>query len=128
AQSTDCLVSVLDHVAEQDPTLPVPRLFPTQQGEAVGRFGRDGIDYATCLVSYLPGQLVIESSPSTALLQNMGATLARIDRALQGFFHPSLTRRLAWDVRRLPELAEFGSLIESVTLRDAVDRVASGFR
>jgi 4-aminobutyrate aminotransferase-like enzyme/Ser/Thr protein kinase RdoA (MazF antagonist) len=128
AQSTDCLVSVLDHLAEQDPTLPVPRLFPTQQGEAVGRFNRDGIDYATCLVSYLPGQLLIESSPSTALLQNMGATLARIDRALQGFFHPSLTRRLAWDVRRLPELAEFSSLIESAALRDAVDRVASGFR
>jgi 4-aminobutyrate aminotransferase-like enzyme/Ser/Thr protein kinase RdoA (MazF antagonist) len=128
AQSTDCLVSVLDHVAEQDPTLPVPRLFPTQQGEAVGRFSRDGIDYATCLVSYLPGQLLIESSPSTALLQNMGATLARVDRALQGFFHPSLTRRLAWDVRRLPELAEFSSLIESVAVREAVDRVASGFR
>jgi 4-aminobutyrate aminotransferase-like enzyme/Ser/Thr protein kinase RdoA (MazF antagonist) len=128
AQSTDCLVNVLDHVAEQDPTLPVPRLFPTQQGEAVGRFSRDGIDYATCLVSYLPGQLLIESSPSTALLQNMGATLARVDRALQGFFHPSLTRRLAWDVRRLPELAEFSSLIESAALRDAVDRVASGFR
>jgi 4-aminobutyrate aminotransferase-like enzyme/Ser/Thr protein kinase RdoA (MazF antagonist) len=128
AQSTDCLVSVLDHLAEQDPTLPVPRLFPTQQGEAVGRFSRDGIDYATCLVSFLPGQLLLESSPSTALLQNMGATLARVDRALQGFFHPSLTRRLAWDVRRLPELAEFSSLIESAALRDAVDRIASGFR
>jgi 4-aminobutyrate aminotransferase-like enzyme/Ser/Thr protein kinase RdoA (MazF antagonist) len=128
AQSTDCLVSVLDHLAEQDPTLPVPRLFPTQQGEAVGRFSRDGTEYATCLVSFLPGQLLIESSPSPALLQNMGATLARVDRALQGFFHPSLTRRLAWDVRRLPELAEFSSLIESAVLRDAVDRVASGFR
>jgi 4-aminobutyrate aminotransferase-like enzyme/Ser/Thr protein kinase RdoA (MazF antagonist) len=128
AQSTDCLVSVLDHLAEQDPTLPVPRLFPTQQGEAVGHFSRDGIDYATCLVSFLPGQLLAESSPSTALLQNIGATLARVDRALQGFFHPSLTRRLAWDVRRLPELAEFSSLIESAALRDAVDTVVSGFR
>jgi 4-aminobutyrate aminotransferase-like enzyme/Ser/Thr protein kinase RdoA (MazF antagonist) len=128
AQSTNCLVGVLDHLAEQDPTLPVPRLFATQQGEAAGRFSRDGIDYATCLVSYLPGQLLIDSSPSTALLQNMGATLARIDRALQGFFHPSLTRRLAWDVRRLPELAEFSNLIESAALRDAVERVASSFR
>ena len=31
--STDCLVSVLDHLAEQDPTLPVPQLFPTLQGQ-----------------------------------------------------------------------------------------------
>ena len=51
--------------------------------------------------------------PAQPLLQNVGATLARVDRALQGFFHPSLTRRLAWDVRRLPELAEFGGYIES---------------
>ncbi len=52
-------------------------------------------------MSFLPGRLLAESSLNGALLQNVGATLARVDRALQGFFHPSLTRRLAWDVRRL---------------------------
>ena len=128
APSIDCLVRVLDHLAEQDPTLPVPRLFPTQQGEALGRFTRDGIDYATCLVSFLPGRLLLESiAPSTALLQNAGSTLARVDRALQGFFHPSLTRYLAWDVRRLPDLAEFSAYIESAPLRAAVEGVCSGF-
>ncbi len=128
ADSNDCLVSVLDHIAEQDPGLPVPRLFPTQSGEAVGRVSRDGIDYATCLVSFLPGSLLAESSPSTALLQNVGATLARVDRALQGFFHPSLKRRLAWDVRRLGELAEFGAAIESTSLRETVGKIAGTFR
>jgi 4-aminobutyrate aminotransferase-like enzyme/Ser/Thr protein kinase RdoA (MazF antagonist) len=127
-ESNDCLVAVLDHLAEQDPTLPVPRLFPTQQGESVGHFTRDGIDYATCLVSYLPGRLLAESRPTTALLQNVGGTLARVDKALRGFFHPSLTRRLAWDVRRLAELAEFSATIESPPLRAAVERVAGAFR
>jgi 4-aminobutyrate aminotransferase-like enzyme/Ser/Thr protein kinase RdoA (MazF antagonist) len=128
AGSMDCLVCVLEHVAEQDPTLPVPRLFPTERGESVGRVSRDGIDYATCLVSFLPGQLLIETAPSAATLQSMGATLARVDRALQGFFHPSLTRRLAWDVRRLPELADYISYIESSALREAVERVCSAFK
>jgi 4-aminobutyrate aminotransferase-like enzyme/Ser/Thr protein kinase RdoA (MazF antagonist) len=128
AESTDCLVRVLDHLAEQDPTLPVPRLFPTLQGDAVGRFSREGIDYATCLVSFLPGRLLSESPPGPALLQNVGATLARVDRALQGFFHPSLTRRLAWDVRRLPELAEFSGDIESAALRETINQVSSAFR
>jgi 4-aminobutyrate aminotransferase-like enzyme/Ser/Thr protein kinase RdoA (MazF antagonist) len=128
ADSTDCLVSVLDHLAEQDAALPVPRLFPTQQGQAVGRYTADGVEYATCLVSFLPGRLLAASPPSTALVQNLGATLARVDRALQGFFHPSLTRRLAWDVRRLPELAQFSSYIESAALRETVDRVSSAFR
>jgi 4-aminobutyrate aminotransferase-like enzyme/Ser/Thr protein kinase RdoA (MazF antagonist) len=128
ADSIGCLVSVLDHLAEQDPTLPVPRLLPTQQGEAIGRVARDGIDYSTCLMSFLPGRLLAQSSPSLGLLQNMGATLARVDRALQGFFHPTLTRRLAWDVRRLPELVEFSSYLESAPLRAAVERVADAFR
>lgn len=128
SDSNDCLVSVLDHIAEQDPGLPVPRLLPTQRGEAVGRFSRDGIDYATCLVSFLPGRLLAESSLNGALLQNVGATLARVDHALQGFFHPSLTRRLAWDVRRIGELAEFSAAIESASLRESVGKIAGAFR
>jgi 4-aminobutyrate aminotransferase-like enzyme/Ser/Thr protein kinase RdoA (MazF antagonist) len=128
AESTDCLVRVLDHLAEQDVALPVPRLFPTLQGEAIGRFTSDGVDYATCLVSYLPGRVLAASPPGRALLENLGSTLARIDRALQGFFHPSLTRRLAWDVRRLPELAQFSGYIESAALRGAVERVCSTFK
>jgi len=126
--SADCLVAVLDHLAEQDPALPVPRLFPTQQGEAVGRFSRDGIDYATCLVSFLPGRLLAQAEASTALLHAMGTTLARLDHALQGFFHPCLTRRLAWDVRRLPELAEYTDYLESAALRTAVAGVSNAVR
>jgi 4-aminobutyrate aminotransferase-like enzyme/Ser/Thr protein kinase RdoA (MazF antagonist) len=128
AESTGCLVSVLDHLAEQDPALPVPRLFPTQRGDAIGRFSRDQTDYATCLVSFLPGRLLAESRPDAPLLHTVGATLARVDRALQGFFHPSLTRRLAWDVRRLPELAEFSDYIDSPALRETVERIAGAFR
>jgi 4-aminobutyrate aminotransferase-like enzyme/Ser/Thr protein kinase RdoA (MazF antagonist) len=128
ADSADCLVRVLDHLAEQDAALPVPRLFPTLQGEAIGRHTSDGADYATCLVSYLPGRALSASPPSRALLEHLGATQARIDRALQGFFHPSLTRRLAWDVRRLPELAQFSGCIESAALRGAVERVSSTFK
>jgi 4-aminobutyrate aminotransferase-like enzyme/Ser/Thr protein kinase RdoA (MazF antagonist) len=128
AESTGCLVSVLDHLAEQDPALSVPRLFPTQNGEAIGRFSRGESGYATCLLSFLPGRLLADSRPSDGLLHNTGATLARLDRALQGFFHPSLNRRLAWDARRLPELAEFSGYIEAPALRGTVDRIAGAFR
>jgi len=128
ADSTGCLVSVLDHLAEQDPALPVPRLLPTLRGEAVGRFNRDQTDYATCLLSFLPGRLLAESRPAVSLLHTVGATLARVDRALQGFFHPSLNRRLAWDVRRLPELAEFSPYIDSPQLRETVEKISGAFR
>jgi len=128
AEGTGCLAGVLKHLAEQDPGLPVPRLYPTQQGSDIGRVSRDGVDYATCLVSFLSGRLLVESTPSAALLENLGGTLARVDRALQGFLHPALAHRLAWDVRRLPELVEYSSYIESPALRQAVQRVSSDLR
>jgi 4-aminobutyrate aminotransferase-like enzyme/Ser/Thr protein kinase RdoA (MazF antagonist) len=124
AGGADCLIRALAHVAEQDPRLPVPRLVPTQQGEEIGRFERDGVAYGTCLLGFIPGRLLGESNPDPALLQDMGAVLARIDRALQGFTHPALGRRLAWDVRRLPELIDFGGHIESAALRDAALQVS----
>jgi 4-aminobutyrate aminotransferase-like enzyme/Ser/Thr protein kinase RdoA (MazF antagonist) len=126
--SADCLVSVLDHLAEQDPTLPVPRLIPTLRGEAIGRFTRERADYAVCMVSFLSGRLLTESPPTLQLLRDMGTTLARLDLNLRGFFHPSLSRRLAWDVRNLPELTAFGRYIESAALREAIAAVSEHFR
>ena len=127
-EGPDCLVRVLDHVAQQDPVLPVPRPYPTLQGQEVGRIAVDGIDCATCLLSFLRGRRLLEVAPSAALLQSVGGALARVDHALQGFFHPSLNRPLAWDVRRLPELAEFSGCLEPPALRDAVAKVAGAFR
>lgn len=126
--SADCLVSVLDHLAEQDSTLPVPRLIPTLKGEAIGRFTREHTDYAVCMVSFISGRLLTESAPTPELLRGMGTTLARLDLNLRGFFHPSLSRRLAWDVRNLPELAAFGHYIESAALREAVAAVSETLR
>ncbi len=121
--STDCQVRVLRHLAEQDPTLPVPRLFATLEGEDLGEAVQDGRRYATCLMGYIGGRLLADAELAPPLLRNMGETLARVDRALQGFFHPALGRRIAWDVRRLPELMEFASYIEPPAVRRAVEAV-----
>jgi len=122
AQSANLLASVLDFLAETDPALPVPRLLPAARGERIGRFARGGIEYDTCLMSFLPGRCLAEVTPDSALLRTVGGTLARIDRALQGFFHPFLGRAIAWDVRRLPELIEFSRYIESPARRAAVQQ------
>lgn len=127
-QATDCQVRVLRHLAEQDPTLPVPRLFATLAGDDLGRVSHDGGVSATCLIEYLPGQLLAAPAPSAVLLKNLGAALARLDRALQGFFHPALAQSLVWDVRRLPELATLGGELRSATLRRSVATVTAAFK
>jgi len=110
ADSNDCLVEVLDPWRSKIPRSRLPRLFPTQQGEAIGRVVRDGIEYATCLVSFLPGRLLTESTPSAALLQNVGATLARVDPSAAGIFSsipdpaPGMGRAAPARTRRILEL------------------------
>jgi len=123
-QATDCQVRVLRHLAEQDPALPVPRLFATLAGEDLGHVNHDGGVSATCLIGYLPGKLLATLTPSAVLLQNLGVSLARLDRALQGFFHPALAQILAWDVRRLPDLAAFSGELPSAAVRRSVETVA----
>jgi 4-aminobutyrate aminotransferase-like enzyme len=94
----------------------------------VGAFNRDGVTFATCLISFLPGRLLAQAGANDGVLQSLGAMLARVDRALQGYFHSSLQRRLVWDVRRLPELAEFTQHIESQALRAAVSEASGSLR
>ena len=62
-EGTDCLIRVLDHLAEQGSHLPVPRLLPTSSGEALGKVTRNGVVHATCVMSYLPGRLLAEVYP-----------------------------------------------------------------
>ncbi len=128
AEATDCQIRVLRHLAEQDAALPVPRVLATQAGMDVGRIEGPGGSYAVCLMGYLPGQLLSHRPPAASLLHDLGQWLARLDRALRGFFHPALAQRLAWDVRRLPELVEFAPCVESVASRKAVERVSASIK
>ena len=132
SDATDCQVRVLRHLAEQDPTLPVPRIHATLQGDDVGRVSRHDTFHATCLMGYIEGHLLsdpIHARPrGAALIRGVGSLLARLDRALRGFFHPALAQRLAWDVRRLHELVESAPLIDSPDLRRAVEAVAVAMR
>jgi 4-aminobutyrate aminotransferase-like enzyme/aminoglycoside phosphotransferase (APT) family kinase protein len=128
-ETVDCQLRVLRHLIEQDPSLPVPPPFPTAIGEETGKVtGLDGSQYTTCLIGFLAGRLLAEAPPERRLLENIGDILARLDHALQGFFHPALGQRLAWDVRRLPDLAEHAEYIESAAVRRDVEGVVAGFR
>jgi 4-aminobutyrate aminotransferase-like enzyme/Ser/Thr protein kinase RdoA (MazF antagonist) len=120
-QAVDCQIKVLEHLAEQDPGLPVPRRVATLDGADLGSIVQGDLGpFLVCLVDYLPGRVLADMIPGRGLLENVGATLARLDRALRGFFHPALAQHIAWDVRRLPELVQYAPLIEAPDVRSRV--------
>ncbi len=81
-----------------------PRVIPGRaDGEAIGEVrGR-----LVRLLTLLPGQPVGERKRQTAALRReIGATLAGIQQALEGFDHPALHRDFHWDLANAPRVLD----------------------
>ena len=124
----DFQTSALRHVAATDPGLAVPRVVPTRDGRShVLVDGPGGARHIVRAVSFLPG-VPLEGRPiPQALLGEIGGTVARLARALRGFFHPAAGQRIAWDPRQAAELRRHTGLIEPTGLRQLVERVLDRF-
>jgi Ser/Thr protein kinase RdoA (MazF antagonist) len=95
----DLQQSALLHVASVDPTLTVPRLQRTVDGDRSREVeGTGGARHSVWLLSYLPGVRLSEVRQTTRLRRNQGRALARLARALRGYFHPAAGRELPWDL------------------------------
>jgi 4-aminobutyrate aminotransferase-like enzyme/Ser/Thr protein kinase RdoA (MazF antagonist) len=97
----DLAARALVHVAACDPGLPVPRLLPARSGAlAVLVEAEDGRRCLARLLTFLPGIPLGASPRGAECLREVGATLARLGRALRGFFHPAADHELPWDLKR----------------------------
>lgn len=102
-ESSDVLdfqAGALEHIAGVAPELPVPRIEPGTNGERLQQLQTRGTDYLARLVHFLPGTPVSEIEPGPVLRADMAGVLARLGRALQGYFHPAARHPLLWDMRR----------------------------
>ncbi len=120
--------AALEHIAAMDPTLPVPRIRRTLAGEAYTRVNDDaGIPHIVRALDFQPGRVMEGVEPSRPLLRNVGATLARLDRALGNFFHPAAGQRIVWDLRHAAELRPSAALIEPSSNRALIEGVLDRF-
>ncbi len=96
--SLDFQVQALDHLAARAPTLPVPRVLRSREGQAIVPLDGDEQRYLR-LLTYLPGRLLVNARPhSPALLRDLGRVLGTMDAALQDFSHPAMQRGHKWDL------------------------------
>ena len=92
--------ALLARLAASEPDLPIQAVLPTTTGALIGTISdATGAQRFVRLLRYVQGRLLVETRPHTpALLESLGAVLARIDRALVGFEHPAMRRDLHWDL------------------------------
>lgn len=95
----DFQVRALTHIAERDPGLPVPRLLPSRSGDLVSRIQEGQEVLMVRLMTWLPGVPFGDGpAPSLPALRRIGAFLARLNRSLSGFTHPSAGHFMPWDI------------------------------
>jgi Ser/Thr protein kinase RdoA (MazF antagonist) len=125
---TDFQNKALDHIFAVDPTLPVPSVRRSLEGEAQFTISIAGsAPRIVRLVTYLPGQLLSRSPTSAAQDRNLGIFLARLGRALRGFFHPAAGSDLLWDIRKVAKTRPMMAHIADNGRRAMVERVIDAF-
>ena len=121
--------AALRHIEARDPSLPVPRLRQSRDGaDWVRALGNDGKTYRVRLLTFLPGKMFSDADDDARALRELGATIARLDRSLQGFFHPSADHPLAWDLKRAGDLAHLADALDPSLrplAKDVFDRFVS---
>ena len=124
----DFQAAALTHIATTDPSLPVPKVIATKRGRPWARVkAPDGRSSIVRLMSWLPGTVLEGMEHTPRLRRHAGAFVARLDRALAGFFHPSAMHTLVWDTRQAPQLRRHSGDIVDRAARKAVERALDRF-
>src|SRR5262249_7426970 len=94
--------ALLQRLAEKAAELPLPRVVPTLDGQSFEKTKLDdGTQRFVWLLTFLRGKTLAEFQPhKPELLEELGAYLGKMTRALQGFAHPAADRELKWDASR----------------------------
>ncbi|WP_199243358.1 aminotransferase class III-fold pyridoxal phosphate-dependent enzyme [Halopenitus persicus] len=124
--SLDLQTEALRHIQRADPDLPVMEPVPTTDGSLWTTI-EDDETYHVRLFTHVPGRPVPGQDLDAEALFEYGAVVARLGKALRGFFHPDADYDVLWDLRHVPELR---SLLDSVTdaeRRELAERILDRF-
>ena len=121
----DAQNAALAHVARR--TSLCQSVVPTLDGRSAGEIHAGGVTHVARLLTWLPGvPLADVGAASSTLLEDLGARLAELDTALEGFDHPAAHRDFHWDLARaLDVVRASSSLVADEGMRALVIDLAS---
>ncbi len=120
-------VAAVERIAAVDPSLPVPVARASLDNGPIVTAVVDGTAHLVRLLPLLPGRNPEPEDLDAATFERVGETVARIGRALRGFFHPAAGRTIWWDQQHLPELARRVPVGEDPGRRELLGEVLARF-
>jgi Ser/Thr protein kinase RdoA (MazF antagonist) len=122
----DLQTQALEHLARQNPELPVMRPVPTTDGAAWTSTRADG-GALVRMFTLMPGRTAAAEELDREALVGFGAVVARVGRALRGFFHPAARYDILWDLRHTPRLRPLLDAVADPRRRAAARRALDRF-
>jgi 4-aminobutyrate aminotransferase-like enzyme/Ser/Thr protein kinase RdoA (MazF antagonist) len=86
-----------------------------------------GARHLVRMIPYLPGAIMQPGELDERSLREIGSVVARLARALRGFFHPAAGRVIEWDQKHLLELASHAALVSDPSRRALLERALERF-
>jgi 4-aminobutyrate aminotransferase-like enzyme/Ser/Thr protein kinase RdoA (MazF antagonist) len=117
------------HIRECDSSVPVPEVIPTSSGTLwCSKSDTQGEYRLLWLLSKLDGDCYAGYRPqSLPLLNELGVRLAQLDRALDDFTHPQLSRELKWDLRTADWIVDHLGEIADPSRRAIIEQVMARY-
>ncbi|NWL34138.1 phosphotransferase [Paenarthrobacter nitroguajacolicus] len=121
--------AIMEHLEQTAPELPVQRLVRSRSGDPqVLLTATDGpFSRVLRVMHFMPGALLANQSASAGQLHSVGASLAHLGLALQGFDHPRADRRLLWDLKHFHRLRPFLAYVDDKQKRILAEQIFNQF-
>lgn len=124
----DMQLKALEHINNVDSELPVPKVLPSRSGIPIEQIqAEDGTKHSVRIITYLPGASPKDDPTEHGLFRPIGACLARLVLALQGFFHPAANYELLWDLKHTSKLRQYLPHVTDANHRELVSHFLDRF-
>jgi len=121
-------IAAVERIAAVDSGLPVPVVRAGHSADPVAVVAVAGTNHLVRLLPWMPGRTFEPAELDEGAIGEIGAVVARVGRALRGFFHPAAGRVILWDQQRLPLLFRHAALVEDPQRRDLLEQVIARFQ
>lgn len=120
--------AALGHIERVDPGLPVMRTVPVPAGGFWAEVpGPDGRIYPVRLFTFMSGRMRPNTVLTMSAIWSFGQVVARLGRALRGFFHPAADYGILWDITHSPLLRPLLAHVRDEARRAQLERVLDRF-
>jgi len=115
------------HVAKKDPSLPVPGVIPTLDGQLHCQVKHAGERHFVRVLSWMDGSILHDATANPGLARRLGRLLAQLGVGFQGFSHPGSNPPSLWDMKRAAGLSDLVVHIEEPDLGHMIGQTLDRF-